>query len=227
MSRPSLGIAINCQNEERHMAATIAQFYPIASEIVVIDGGSTDDSVYWAKKMGAQVFHQPWEHNHAFQKNLGASKLNTDWIYIHDPDERLEPTLLEIMPMLLFEDGQRFLMEIGVIPDSGELFDCFGVARRNYLDGEQTPVYPDYQYRLWRNTCHYSRDPIYRVHVEIEGFTKRTEIDYKRETAEEPSRFNILHYKTVKMQAEHDETFNKVLAGELGEISPKDSSRAL
>lgn len=227
MPKPTLGIAINSQNEEQHMPATIAQFLPIADDIVVIDGGSTDGTVDWAKRMGARVFHQPWEHNHAFQKNLGASKLDTDWIYIHDPDERLEPTLLETIPFLLYDEGQRFLMDIDIIPDSGEYFDCFGLPRRNYLDGVQTKIYPDYQYRLWRKHCHYSRDPVYRVHVEIEGFTKRTELDYRRKTLEEPSRFNILHYKTTKMQIEHNIVFDKVIRGEMGEIDPQDISRTL
>lgn len=226
-NKPTLGIAINCQNEELHMAATIAQFYNIASDIVVIDGGSEDRSVEWAKRMGARVYYQPWVHNHAFQKNLGARKLQTDWIYIHDPDERLDPTLLEIMPFLLHEEGQRLLMSADIIPESEELFDCFGVPRRNFLDGEQTEVYPDYQYRLWRNTCHYSEDPKDRVHVEVVGFTKRTEIDYKRTTKESPARFNINHYKTAVAQARNNDIFDRVIRGEMGEVDVQDISRLL
>lgn len=229
MSKPSLGIAINCQNEEQHVPATIAQFYEVADDIVVIDGGSTDNSVEWAKRMGARVFYQPWVHNHAFQKNLGANKLNTDWIYIHDPDERLDPTLLELLPFFLTDEGQRFLMqkEIDIMPDSVDYFDCFGLPRKNFLDGKQTPIYPDYQYRLWKKHCYYSRDSVDRVHVEIKGFTKRTEIDYRRNTLETPSRFNILHYKTVKMQQEHDVVFDKVMRGEMGEVEVQDHAQIL
>jgi len=233
MNKPTLGVAINCQNEEQHMPATIAQFYHVADEIVVIDGGSTDDSVFWAKKMGARVFHQPWVNNHAFQKNLGASKLNTDWIYIHDPDERLDPSLLEIMPLLLTPQGQQELMKLNLLAIHGaeDFYDCFGIARKNYLDGVQTDIYPDYQYRLWRNNCYYSRAPKDRVHVEILGFIKRTEIDTlnpgPKKTLESPARFNIHHYKTAEMQKIHDVTFDKVEAGELGEIYPEDTSREL
>jgi glycosyltransferase involved in cell wall biosynthesis len=225
--KPTLGIAINCQNEQSHMAATIAQFYNIADDIVVIDGGSQDNSVEWAKRMGARVFYQPWVHNHAFQKNLGMRKLNTDWVYIHDPDERLDPPLLEIIPLLITEKGQRLLMLTDVIPESTELFDCFGVPRRNILDGEQTDIYPDYQYRLWKRTCNYSEDPKDRVHVEVVGFTKRTEIDYKRKTREEPARFNINHYKTAVAQIQNDEIFDKINRGEMGEIDVQDISRPL
>jgi glycosyltransferase involved in cell wall biosynthesis len=226
-NKPTLGIAINCQNEQTHMAASIAQFYNIADDIVVIDGGSTDNSVEWAKRMGARVFYQPWVHHHAFQKNMGANKLNTDWIYIHDPDERLDPTLLEIIPLLMTDEGQSLLMLADVIPESDEFFDCFGAPRRNFLDGEQTEIYPDYQYRLWKNTCRYSMLPEHRVHPEITGFNKRTEIDYKRKTKDNPARFNINHYKTAVAQVQNNEIFDKVLKNEMGDPDPVDVSRQL
>jgi len=225
MNRPSLGIAINCQNEEKHMAATIAQFYNVADDIVVIDGGSTDGSVEWAKRMGARVFYQPWEHNHAFQKNLGASKLSTDWIYIHDPDERLEPQLLDIMNMLTIPDGQYQLICEGILPPNENYpFDCFGIARKNFIDGVLTPVYPDYQFRLWKNTCYYDRNPAKRVHVELIGYKVRTEVDYKHATLEDPSRFNILHFKRNDVHVKNNVDFDRVMRGELGNDAPVDQS---
>jgi len=216
MSKPTLGLAINCQNEEHHMPISIAQFYGLVDDIVVVDGGSMDSTIMWAEKMGARVFHRPWKHNYADQKNFAASQLDTDWIYVHDPDERLDPTLLEVLPYLLDEDKQRFLMEqTDFICDSEEYFDCFGIARMNFLDGVPTGFYPDYQYRLFRKHCRYSDDPQFRIHQEIENFTKRTEVDFKRHTLDNPSRFNILHYKTSALQKEHDVLFPKIMAGEM------------
>src|SRR5262245_18885290 len=101
MGKPTLGIAMNIQNEAHHVPATLAQFFRLADDIVVVDGGSTDDTVAWCEKMGARVFHRPWKHIYADQKNFACQQLSTDWIYVHDPDERLEPTLLEILPLLM------------------------------------------------------------------------------------------------------------------------------
>lgn len=215
MRKPTLGIAINCQDEEHHIPTSIAQFFHVADDIVVVDGGSKDHSAEWAEKMGARVFHRPWKHNYAEQKNFACQQLNTDWIYVHDPDERLEPTLLQILPLLISSEGQIQLMRREIIPPSSEFFDCFGIARKNFIDGEPTKHHPDYQYRLFARHCYYSSDPQYRIHQEIEGFNKRTEVDYHRNTWENPSRYSILHYKTAEAQREHDILFPRIMRGEL------------
>lgn len=232
----SLGLAIIAQNEEMHMPPTIAQFYHCVEDMVVIDGGSTDKTIWWAEKMGARVISRPFQNDFSDQKNFAISQLDTDWVYLHDPDERLEPQTLEILPLLIQEKGQRLLMKADVLPESEDLFDCFGFARKNFIDGIQTDVYPDYQYRLFKPDCKFEG----KVHEKIVGFTKRTEVDYTRPAAAQPkekekgsseavdtergqietgvnlvdpehiSRFNILHYKSGSRQKNQDELYRRI-----------------
>lgn len=200
----TIGLAMITQNEETHIPATIPQFYNVVDDIVVVDGGSTDGTVQWCERLGARVIHHPFENDFSAQKNRAIEALNTDWIYLHDPDERLEPTLLELMPLLVdTPDGQNSLMQAGILCIPGDVeegkdpfYDCFGIARRNYIDGVQTDIYPDYQYRLFRNNCRFEKP----VHEEIVGFKRRTEIDFNRATLEESARINILHYKSSDKQ---------------------------
>ena len=207
MPKNTIGLAIIMQNEESHLPAAISQFYHAVVDIVVVDGGSEDESVKWANRMGARVIHHPFDNDFSAQKNFAISKLETDWIYLHDPDERLEPALLEMIPVLASSAGQRSLMDIGIIPDSEDLFDCFGIARRNFIDGAQTEIYPDYQYRLFKNYCKCEG----KVHEKIIGFKNRTEIDFDRNSLDTPSRFNILHYKSSERQKIQDKFYDAIL----------------
>ena len=218
MAKPTLGLAMITFNEEMHIPATIPQFYNVADDIVVVDGGSVDGTVQWCERLGARVIHHLFENDFSAQKNRAIEALNTDWIYLHDPDERLDPPLLEIIPMLIDLDakGQHVLMDAGILCIPGDLeedevpeYDCFGIARKNFIDGIQTEIYPDYQYRLFRNYCRFEG----AVHEEIVGFKRRSEIDYLRETLEEPARLNILHYKSTDRQNEQNELYGKIRKG--------------
>lgn len=215
MFRADLGLAMIAQNERAHMPASIAQFFHIAQDIVVVDGGSQDDTVLWAQRLGARVISRPFSNDFSAQKNFAIQQLSTSWIYLHDPDERLEPGTVELLPLLTCADGQKMLMEQEIIPFSDTLFDCFGFARKNYIDGVQTSVYPDYQYRLFRKHCFFEG----AVHERIAGFENRTEVDYKRteiavgSSFSKSSRFNILHYKSRERQ-EMQDNFYRRLRGE-------------
>jgi glycosyltransferase involved in cell wall biosynthesis len=207
----TIGLAIIAQNEAVHIPAAIAQFYPVVHDIVVVDGGSTDNTVEWSQRMGARVVNRPFKNDFADQKNFAMEQLDTDWIYLHDPDERLEPPLIEILPYLVTKAGQVFLHEAGILPSREEVFDCFGIARKNFIDGLLVEPYPDYQYRLFTRNCRYKG----AVHEEIINFEYRTEIDCDRDSKEDPSRFNILHYKSSTRQEAQNTLYSKIEKGEV------------
>lgn len=232
---PTLGLAMLTQNDVAHIPVSLAQFYHAVSDLVVVDGGSVDGTPEQASRMGARVFSRPFDYDFSAQRNYAISLLETDWIYMHDPDERLEPTLVGILPLLISDEGQRILMSEGVLPESEELFDCFGFARKNFVDGVRTQVYPDYQYRLFRNYCKFEG----KVHERITGFRNRTEVDFSRPAGAKPSdsptitdtergqvyeelkllddsktsRFNILHYKSAAVQQRQDALYRKLSEG--------------
>lgn len=208
---PSIGLAMIMQNEENHIPTVIASFYNWVDDIVVVDGGSRDGSVKWAEKMGARVFHRPFNNDFSAQKNFAMEKLQTDWVYLHDPDERLEPAVFEIFEKLTVRKDQKILIDLDILPNSPEEFDCFGIARRNFIDGEQIKIYPDYQYRLFRNGCRFEGS----VHEIITGYENRTEIDFHRNSMKKPSRFNILHYKNSLHQNQQNFLYDQIRRGNI------------
>jgi len=205
---PSLGVCFTALNEAPRIAAAIAQFYPYVEGIaVIVDDRTTDKTVEWAERMGATVKMHTWNDSWCKAKNASMDMLDTDWVYVSDCDELLEPSLLAMLPSLIAPSGQILLMREGALPSGGKFFDCYGLPRKNFIDGAQTDVYPDYQYRLLAKHVRY--DPNGKqVHQEVMGFKERTEIDFKRCTLDNLSRFNILHYKSSTVDARQNALYD-------------------
>ena len=214
MSDPTIGLAVITQNNEKHLPRALPQFYHIVEDIVVVDGGSTDDSVGWAERLGARVFYRPFDNHFANQINFALDQLTTDWVYVHSMDEQLEPQLVQALPKLVTLEGQREFIERGVLPPSETLFDCFGIARKTFIDGIQSDNYPDYQYRLFANYCKFKG----RVFEQVVNFRNRVELDYKRTGEPEAeqdirdvmARFNILQYKSSTVAEEQSVLYAKL-----------------
>lgn len=88
-----LSVCIIAQNEEPNLPRVLRSAHPIADEIVLVDGGSTDRTQEIARQAGAKVFFRPFT-NHADQKNYAASLASYDWIFLLDADEELSDELV-------------------------------------------------------------------------------------------------------------------------------------
>lgn len=74
-------------NEEAHIATVLDQLQPF-SEIIVVDSGSTDNTIAIAKSKGAKVIHQDWL-GFAKQKAYALSLCQHQWVMNLDGDEVL------------------------------------------------------------------------------------------------------------------------------------------
>jgi tetratricopeptide (TPR) repeat protein len=86
-----LGAALIVRNEAAHLAACLESIRAVVDDIVVVDTGSTDESVAIAADHGARVFSFPWIDDFAAARNASLDCCTTDWILYIDADERLAP----------------------------------------------------------------------------------------------------------------------------------------
>jgi len=65
-----------------------------ASQVVVVDSGSTDRTVPIARSLGAEIVEQPWlGYSGQREFALRLSQLRYDWVYFVDADEWVSPHL--------------------------------------------------------------------------------------------------------------------------------------
>jgi glycosyltransferase involved in cell wall biosynthesis len=91
MSTPSITAIILNKNEEL-MLANCIETLQWCREIIVVDTGSTDQSIDIAKKLGARVLSCKSE-SFADRRTFPLDHVKTDWLFYVDPDERVTPQL--------------------------------------------------------------------------------------------------------------------------------------
>ena len=186
------------QNEESCIGECLSSVKDYVDEHVVVDGGSTDDTVNIAKSLGAIVYHNNFtmpahKKNFANQKNFGIVKATHDWILILDSDETIEENLLSKFSVLI--DGMTHPQKQIPIP-------CFMFPRKNFYDDDpddKDPTtmfnWPDYQRRLFRNYCRFEG----RIHEQLTGFACEAKTPI--------SAGCILHRKSMTRQKKQDDLY--------------------
>jgi glycosyltransferase involved in cell wall biosynthesis len=132
---PKVSVTIITLNEAEHIADAIDSA-SWADEIVLVDSGSTDDTVAIARSKGVRVDTRLWT-GYIDQKNYAHGLASNDWIFSLDADERISPPLADEIRSLLKNDPPR---------------KGYRVPRVAYHLGRwvrTTDFYPDYQTRLY------------------------------------------------------------------------------
>jgi len=124
-------------NEEERLEPALTSLEGVASEIIVVDALSTDETLKIAKKYTDKIFRRKWT-NFADQKNFGNNQASSPWILSLDADERLSPELRQ---------------EIFSFKEDEPQCSGFTMPRQVYYLGRwirHSGWYPDRKLRLFR-----------------------------------------------------------------------------
>ncbi len=189
-ARLSLSVAIIAKDEEISLAKTLLSV-TWADEIILIDSGSSDDTVALSRSHGARVFFEEWQ-GFANQKNSAIAKCTKDWILSLDADEMVSDELRDQIQQLL-----------SAPPNC----DAFYVNRRNYFLGrwmKHGGFYPDRKLRLFKRGA--ARFEQRSVHETIEYHGATMELDG-----------DLIHdaYPSLDMYLEHMNRYSSLAAGQV------------
>lgn len=101
MNRQSLSVFVTTFNNAATLPACLASV-AFAEEIVLLDSGSTDDTVAIAQAHGARVFVEPFK-GYGPQKRSALEKTSHTWVLLLDADEELTPEATDEIQRVLID----------------------------------------------------------------------------------------------------------------------------
>jgi glycosyltransferase involved in cell wall biosynthesis len=137
MTAQTVSAVIITRNEERNIVDALATLQ-FADQIVVADTGSTDKTIEYAKRQGAEVHNIRFD-GYGAAKNKALEFCKCEWVLFIDADERISTQLAR---------------EIKDTLQSGNNFDGYEICRLSYF--LEKPIkhsgwFPDYVLRLFKN----------------------------------------------------------------------------
>jgi len=148
---PDFSVCMLTKNSGRTLRSSLASL-PSAAEILLLDTGSTDDTLAIAKQFKATLHQTPFT-GFGELRNRAASLAAHDWILSLDSDEILSPALVEELQSLQ--------------PDPAAVYE---IDFKNFFNGKQIlgcGWHPERHVRLYHR--HYARFSDSSVHESVIG----------------------------------------------------------
>jgi len=166
----TLSVVMIVRNEAANLRACLdsARW---ADEIVIVDGGSDDDTVAIANEYTDKVFIERDWKGYGIQRQRAQARASGDWIFMLDADERITPELKAAISRIVMADDRS---AVYAVP---RLSFCFGRFIRH------SGWYPDYVTRL------YPRD-----RARYDGAIVHEKVQADRGMKVERLRGDLLHY---------------------------------
>lgn len=188
-----ISIVLAVYNEEENLSKCLDSIKELDGEIVIVDGGSTDNTLEIAKKFDAKIIKTTNPQNFHINKNKAIDAASKDWVLQLDADEIVSKDLVE---------------EIKQACDQSEM-NGYWIPRKNLFLGRfltKGGQYPDYTLRLYRRG--FGRLPGKDVHEQaiVEG-----KVDYLKN--------DLLHLrdKSFFVYMERFNRYTSLLATQLSE----------
>lgn len=89
----TISLCMIVRDEAVNLAACLQSVKDVADELIVVDTGSTDQTVTIAQSFGAQVHSFTWGNDFAVARNAALSYATGNWILVLDGDETLQPAI--------------------------------------------------------------------------------------------------------------------------------------
>ncbi|WP_420911663.1 glycosyltransferase [Rippkaea orientalis] len=100
-----LSLCMIVKNEAENLPPCLESVRNVVDEMVVMDTGSTDQTVEIAQQFGAKVPYFEWCNDFAIARNAALDHVTGDWVLILDADERLNPNVVPQLKQAITDEN--------------------------------------------------------------------------------------------------------------------------
>lgn len=205
MDVPHISLNMIVRDSASTIKRAIQSVKNFVDEIIIVDTGSTDNTVEIAREMGAQVYHFDWIDDYSAARNFALEKSTGEWIFWLDDDEWVDEDNLKKLCALNFSKD-FFYRTHRIVRKPKKYFSIRTHSPRLF------PNRPDVR---WRFRVHETAFPsldkaglteqLLDIVILNEGFeNERTEktLYYKKlleqDLAEDPNNVHLLHHLAME-----------------------------
>lgn len=147
------------KNEERNIGKWLNNMRQIADEIIVVDTGSTDNTIDILENAGITPYHFTWCNDFAAAKNYAIQQATGDWIVFLDADEYFDASSI-----------QRFRTEMTRYHANKKIGAIMCQLVNIDIDNRDKIIDTAIQVRIFRNTKNiYYKNPVHEQLVTKPG----------------------------------------------------------
>lgn len=85
----TLSLCMIVRDAAHTLGRTLASVKSLASEIIIVDTGSTDETLDIARLYTTHIYHYQWDNHFAKARNFALERATSQWILVLDADEWL------------------------------------------------------------------------------------------------------------------------------------------
>lgn len=82
-----ISLCVICKDEEKKIGRCLRSVKEVVDEMIIIDTGSTDNTIKIAEEEGAKIYQIPWEDSFSKARNYAIEQVDEGWIVFIDADE--------------------------------------------------------------------------------------------------------------------------------------------
>lgn len=125
---PGLSLCMIVKNEADCIERCLNSVKHVADEMIIVDTGSSDDTIDLCRAAGAAVYSYEWHDNFASARNYGLERATGDWILWLDADEELDKDdAVKLRELISREEADLFSIQL--INYYGEQADDFHILQ--------------------------------------------------------------------------------------------------